>query len=332
MIFAAFRPDTKARLVAEDLMVPTVQMVFRRSLQQRHARARATSAAAAHPAAFEGCRSTRAHGQPRQLDRTRRDPRRGADPRARGGPRHRGRRLFRRRASPSSCSTPPRRSRGSGARKAGRRCDARLRRGQPRRERPARSSFHWRLLQGDPAKVTIEPLDGGAPRPHHPRLARPLPDLRGEPDHRPPASTSASSPTTARTTAPRRSSAGPSRPTRPAATRPGPDGAPRIAAIDYADPAPRGGLRRPDAGAPRRLARRLSPTPPTGRCSAGPATAPGATPEELHRRRRPHPRPRGRRPPDRVPPPVAYGWAATPAGGSSSRRLCAPAPSPGEPA
>ena len=31
--YAAFRPDTKARLVQEDLLVPTVQMVFRRSLQ-----------------------------------------------------------------------------------------------------------------------------------------------------------------------------------------------------------------------------------------------------------------------------------------------------------
>jgi hypothetical protein len=52
MILAAFRPDTKARLVAENLVVPTVQMVFRRSLQNVLSRDDYMSAAA-NPAAFE---------------------------------------------------------------------------------------------------------------------------------------------------------------------------------------------------------------------------------------------------------------------------------------
>ena len=53
LIYAAFRPDTKARLEAEDLLVPTVQMVFRRSLQNVRSRADYLSGAA-HPAAYEG--------------------------------------------------------------------------------------------------------------------------------------------------------------------------------------------------------------------------------------------------------------------------------------
>ena len=53
MILAAFRPDTKARLVDERLVVPTVQMVFRRSQQTVLSRDDYFSGAA-HPAAFEG--------------------------------------------------------------------------------------------------------------------------------------------------------------------------------------------------------------------------------------------------------------------------------------
>lgn len=53
LIYAAFRPDTKARLVQEDLLVPTVQMVFRRSLQNVRSRADYFSGAA-HPSAFDG--------------------------------------------------------------------------------------------------------------------------------------------------------------------------------------------------------------------------------------------------------------------------------------
>ena len=53
LIYAAFRPDTKARLIAEDLMVPTVQMVFRRSLQNVRSREDYFSGLA-HPPVFDG--------------------------------------------------------------------------------------------------------------------------------------------------------------------------------------------------------------------------------------------------------------------------------------
>ena len=53
LTYAAFRPDTKAKLVEEDLLVPTVQMIFRRSLQNVLSRKDYYSGAA-HPAAFEG--------------------------------------------------------------------------------------------------------------------------------------------------------------------------------------------------------------------------------------------------------------------------------------
>lgn len=52
MILAAFRPATKARLIADGLVVPTVQMVFRRSLQTVRSRDDYFSAAA-QSAAFE---------------------------------------------------------------------------------------------------------------------------------------------------------------------------------------------------------------------------------------------------------------------------------------
>ena len=95
MILAAFRPDTKARLVDEHLMVPTVQMVFRRSLQNVRSRDDYLSGAA-HPAAFEGFEINLARMvslansiEPDAI------PPRGAHPRPRRGSRHRGRRLLR---------------------------------------------------------------------------------------------------------------------------------------------------------------------------------------------------------------------------------------------
>ncbi|TPE48414.1 hypothetical protein [Amaricoccus solimangrovi] len=52
MIYAAYRPETKARLVQEGLIVPMTQMVFRRSLRSVLSRDDYMSAAA-HPAAYE---------------------------------------------------------------------------------------------------------------------------------------------------------------------------------------------------------------------------------------------------------------------------------------
>ncbi|HRO13396.1 MAG TPA: hypothetical protein PK452_17870, partial [Amaricoccus sp.] len=53
LTYAAFRPDTKERLTEEHLLVPTVQMIFRRSLQHVTSRESYFSGDA-HPAAFEG--------------------------------------------------------------------------------------------------------------------------------------------------------------------------------------------------------------------------------------------------------------------------------------
>ncbi|WP_424930082.1 bacterial transcriptional activator domain-containing protein [Amaricoccus tamworthensis] len=53
MILAAFTPETKERLIAENMIVPTVQMVFRRSLQNVRSRGSYFSGAA-HPAVFAG--------------------------------------------------------------------------------------------------------------------------------------------------------------------------------------------------------------------------------------------------------------------------------------
>ena len=55
LTYAAFRPDTKARLVEENLLVPTVQMIFRRSLQDVTSRNDYMSGLA-NPAVFEGYR------------------------------------------------------------------------------------------------------------------------------------------------------------------------------------------------------------------------------------------------------------------------------------
>ena len=115
MILAAFRPDTKARLVEEGLLAPTVQFVFRRSQRSVLSRDDYMSGRRA-PVGLPALRDrARAHGQPRQRHRPRRDPAAGAARGARGGQAARGRRLLRRRACRSSSSTPRRRSAASGA-------------------------------------------------------------------------------------------------------------------------------------------------------------------------------------------------------------------------
>lgn len=53
MILASFRPETKARLIEANLVAPTVQMVFRRSLQNVRSR-KSYFSGDAHPAAFAG--------------------------------------------------------------------------------------------------------------------------------------------------------------------------------------------------------------------------------------------------------------------------------------
>ena len=161
MILAAFRPDTKAAARRGRHDQPTVQMIFRRSLQHVPSRAASTSPAPPIPAAFEGCRSTpRAWSASPTRSPPATIPAEVRIARGRGGSRRRGRRLLRPGPLGAALRHPP----GGRADLAldGRAAhDGPLRRGQPRRQRPARSTFHWALLQGDPAKVRIEPLDDG---------------------------------------------------------------------------------------------------------------------------------------------------------------------------
>ena len=117
--------------------------------------------------------------------------------------------------------------------------------GRPATRTAASSRFEWRLLQGDPrARDDRAAAEDGRSARDHPRLARALPASPTTTRSRPPGSTSASSPTTACTTAPRRSFPGTSRPRRRARYAPGPDGTLRIdrdrprrpATAAYADP------------------------------------------------------------------------------------------------
>jgi hypothetical protein len=159
MILAAFRPETKARLVDQGLVVPTVQMVFRRSLQNVTSRALYFSGAA-HPTAFEAwnvnparmvslANSIAPDAVPPQVRiRVLEEDlgREGVD-------------FFGAGLSEQLFDTPAAVARLWRS-KAGRRSmlvtaeDTRDPNGRP-------LSFEWHLLQGDPGKVRIEPLDGG---------------------------------------------------------------------------------------------------------------------------------------------------------------------------
>ena len=297
--------------------MPTVQMVFRRSLQHVTSRDDYFSGDA-HPAAFEGYDDQpRPHGQPRQLDRAPTRSRRrcaSACSRRTSAPRASTTSAT---ASPSSSSTRPRPSPASGARR-------------PARRTMIVSAAETRDPNGRPLDLRLAPAAGrpgeghdrarssdGRQRADHARLARPLPRSPRTTRSSPPASTSASSPTTACTTAPRRSSAGTSRRTRRAATRPARTArrassrstTPTRPAETYADPmlVPRADWRddyRYDAdGTPHRL----DPHPR------------GARARGLHRRRRPHPRPRRRRPPVARRGRRLSARAGTPTAGSWSR-------------
>ena len=144
--------------------------------------------------------------------------------------------------------------------------DPGLGRRDPRPERP-RPRLRLAAAAGRPGegpdRAARRRIDGA----HHPRLARPLPGLRRRPDRRPRASTSGSSPRTACTTAPRRSSAGTARRARRGATPPTP-------------PAARRGSSRsttPTRAAPRPTPTRSSCRAPTGATNS-PPTPPGASP------------------------------------------------------
>jgi hypothetical protein len=159
MIFAAFRPDTKARLVEEGLVTPTVQMVFRRSLQNVRSRENYFSSDAQR-AAFDAyeinlarmvslANSIRAEDIPAEMRIRMEEEELGVE----------GVDYFGQGLSEQLFDTPQAIARIWRA-KTGRREmivsaeDSRDPNGRP-------LSFEWRLLQGDPEKIRIEPLERG---------------------------------------------------------------------------------------------------------------------------------------------------------------------------
>ena len=231
MILAAFRPDTKAKLIEADLVVPTVQMVFRRSLQNVTSRADYFSGIA-NPSVFEGyninlarmvslANSIRADAIPPQV----RIKVLGEDIGTEGVD------YFGEGLSEQLFDTPAAVARVWRS-SAGRRIillsaeDT-----TDPNDRPL--TFEWHLLQGDPAKVQIEPAKDGRSAKitldwHDPfRISEdnPLTSSRidigvfannGKHDSAPAILSVYCPPDQARTYAP------------------GPDGAPRVASIDYA--------------------------------------------------------------------------------------------------
>ena len=159
MIYAAFRPDTKARLIEERMLVPTVQMVFRRSLQNVRSRESYFSGDA-HPAAFQGWQINPARMV--SLANAIRADEIPAEVRLQVEAEELGREgvdFFGLGLSEQLFDTPQAIARIWRSR-VGRRemivsaADSRDVNGRD-------IDFHWQLLQGDPEKVTIEPLDDG---------------------------------------------------------------------------------------------------------------------------------------------------------------------------
>ncbi len=248
LTFAAFRPETKARLVEEHMLNSTVQMILRRSQQHVTSRDLYLSGAA-HPAAFEGWQvnparmaSLAASIEPDAIPAEARIAvveetlgTEGVDFFGEGL----SERLF---DTPQAVariwrSTTGRRSMVLSAE------ESRDANGRP-------LAFDWVLLQGDPSKVTIEPLDGGRRARitidwHAPfRISEENDQLSARVDIGLFASNGAHDSAPAIL-----SWAFPAHEAR--IYEPGPDGAPRIVSVDYAPPpSPDGPAPAPDAGAP----------------------------------------------------------------------------------
>ena len=234
LILAAFPPETKARLIEENLVVPTVQMVFRRSLRNVTSREDYFSGAA-HPAVFEGYNINLARMV--SLANSITPDTIPAESRIRVVEEELGTEgvdYFGEGLSEQLFDTPAAVARIWRSRTWQR---SMLLSAEDSRDVDGRPlTFHWRLLQGDPAKVKIEPLDGGARARvtlnwHDPfpiSEDNPLVSARldiglfadnGQRDSAPAILSWYFPPEETRTYAP------------------GPDKAPRIAAIDYAAPA-----------------------------------------------------------------------------------------------
>jgi hypothetical protein len=159
MILASFRPATKERLIEERLIVPTVQFVFRRSLQNVRSRESYLSNDA-HPTAFDAryinlarmvslAQSIEPSAIPAEVRLRVLEEELGQE----------GVDYFGGSLTEQFFDTPSAIARIWRSR-AGRRSmvvsaeDSRDANGRP-------LEFQWRLLQGNPAKVTIEPLGDG---------------------------------------------------------------------------------------------------------------------------------------------------------------------------
>jgi hypothetical protein len=160
MTLASFRPATKARLIEERMVVPTVQFVFRRSLQNVRSR-EAYFSNAAHPAAFDArfinlarmvslAQSIEPGAIPAEVrfavleEDTARE---GVDFFGVGLGEH----LF---DTPSAIARIWRSKSGQRSMRISAEASRDVN-GRP-------LTFHWRLLQGDPSRVTIEPEGDGS--------------------------------------------------------------------------------------------------------------------------------------------------------------------------
>jgi hypothetical protein len=160
LAYAAFRPDTKERLAAEHLLVPTVQMVFRRSLQHVTSRESYMSGDA-HPAVFEGYSINPARmvslAQSIGPDAIPPGVRIAVTSEDLG---QEGVDYFGEGLSEQLFDTPSAIARIWRSRAATRTMTVSAAETRDPNGRPL--EFHWRLLQGDPAKVTITPSEDGA--------------------------------------------------------------------------------------------------------------------------------------------------------------------------
>lgn len=159
LTYAAFRPATKDRLVAEGLLVPTVQMIFRRSLQHVTSRESYFSGDA-HPAAFEGytINPARMVSLAQSIEPDAIPPevriRVTAEDLGREGVDYFGTGL-----SEQLFDTPSAIARIWRSKAATRAMTVSAAETRDPNGRPL--AFHWRLLQGDPGKVTIVPSADG---------------------------------------------------------------------------------------------------------------------------------------------------------------------------
>ncbi|HET9069181.1 MAG TPA: hypothetical protein VFN28_11100, partial [Amaricoccus sp.] len=162
LALAAFRPDTKAKLVAGNLVVPTVQMVLRRSLRSVTSRAlymsSAAWSAALEPWDINAARmvslanSIRADAIPPQVRLAVETEDLGTE----------GVDFFGEGLSEQLFDTPAAVARIWRSRAARRSLVASV--AETRDPSGRELAFAWRLLQGDPRHVTIEPLDAAGSR------------------------------------------------------------------------------------------------------------------------------------------------------------------------